>query len=169
MRFQASPSPGYLLFSASSRSSRTRRICWCRCCLEAVRVGVQGRGFAMAAGEVRKLAERTAQAMAEITANSGHVAAGAERRGSGRGPGSELGKRDRGHRWANAAGSGGFRANYLHHLGQSTAVGNVVDTTERIEGMTRSASEVLQSASSTLDELSQQATKLRGVVERFHV
>ncbi|SUX30159.1 Methyl-accepting chemotaxis protein (MCP) signaling domain [Chromobacterium vaccinii] len=53
--------------------------------------------------------------------------------------------------------------------GQSTAVGNVVDTTERIEGMTRSASEVSQSASSTLDELNHQATKLRGVVERFHI
>ena len=52
---------------------------------------------------------------------------------------------------------------------QSTAVGNIAHTTEHINGMTRSTSEVAQGASATLSELNGHASKLKNVVERFHI
>ncbi|MEN2428143.1 hypothetical protein [Chromobacterium vaccinii] len=50
--------------------------------------------------------------------------------------------------------------------GESAAV---VDAVEGINGMTRSASKAARSAGSALGELNQQATKFRGVAERFHI
>jgi len=146
--------------------------------IEAARAGEHGRGFAVVADEVRKLAERTTQATEEVAKSIREIqdetgtaveqiSAGTERVKTG----VDL---------ANSAGSALERivgaSRNLQGMVQSIAAASeeqsaaseqIARSVEQISAVTRESSEGARQASEAAAQMSQQAEKLRSLVGRF--
>lgn len=124
--------------------------------IEAARAGEQGRGFAVVADEVRKLAERTTSATAEISTMVGAIqndtqqAAETMRQSSGD-------VRD-GVALANEAGTA------LQDINRSVA--QVVDMLGRIADSTHNQSEASESLTATVEEIASMAEENRHAIEQ---
>ncbi|WP_158380758.1 extracellular solute-binding protein [Chitinilyticum litopenaei] len=146
--------------------------------IEAARAGEQGRGFAVVADEVRKLAERTSQATVEIArrietvgTETAHamtsmkktaeqVSAGVERANEARS--AILGIRDR---MGQVVGLVREIAGATRE--QSEATTSIAHTAEQIDTMTQATDAALNHASKSLKGIDERAGKLLEIVGRF--
>ncbi len=148
--------------------------------IEAARAGEQGRGFAVVADEVRKLAERTTSSTQEISSmigaiqkgTAGAVAsmqAGVARVADGvdlsRRAGESISRIK--HGAARVRGDVSDISNSLRE--QSTASNEIARSVERIAQMSESNSAAVQSTARTARELERLATELQSEVQRFRV
>ncbi|WP_374351209.1 methyl-accepting chemotaxis protein [Chitinimonas sp.] len=148
--------------------------------IEAARAGEQGRGFAVVADEVRKLAERTTLATVEIGNMIGTVQGDTQ---------NALGRMES---TVQAVNQGVVRAREagerIEHIRQSTrtmvakmndianataeqkiATTAMAASAERVNVMTQQTDQSVQDASRTLETLSGLAATLRGIVGRFRI
>jgi len=148
--------------------------------IEAARAGEHGRGFAVVADEVRKLAERTQQATQEVARSVNAIQEGTkgavekiqgctERVGRG----SELAKNAGEALKQIVSGSNDVRV-AIESISaaaqqQSTASEEVSRSMEQIRSGTRESSEAAQQASQAASALSQQSERLREIVNRFRM
>jgi methyl-accepting chemotaxis protein len=148
--------------------------------IEAARAGEQGRGFAVVADEVRKLAERTSESTQTIAAIIEKVQASATRAAQEMQSGVE--RVDSGVRHAHQAGDSinGIRTeteqviNVVADIGaaldeQSTAAQDISRNVEGIAAMAEENSTAARQTSSAADLLSNLASELERSVARFRV
>ncbi|MDD5299318.1 MAG: methyl-accepting chemotaxis protein [Gallionella sp.] len=148
--------------------------------IEAARAGEQGRGFAVVADEVRKLAERTANATAEINQMSAqigdvasHALGGMEK---------VVNTTRQGVRDAEIAQNAiaGIQQNFGEMSGaiddisgalaeQNAAATDLAKRTEQVAQMSEENSGAARSLLDLATELEQKAAQVRGAVERFRV
>lgn len=148
--------------------------------IEAARAGEQGRGFAVVADEVRKLAERTSKSTEEISAMIGSIQSGTANAVTSMEQGS-LRVRD-GVSMARQAGESMERIHSgadqvitsvseimeaLHE--QSSASGQVSSSVEKIARMTEQNSAEVQEIAHTAEHLEQLAASLQASVSQFKV
>jgi methyl-accepting chemotaxis protein len=148
--------------------------------IEAARAGEQGRGFAVVADEVRKLAERTAGATSEINQMSGkigevagHALSGMDKvvkttqQGVGDAETAQVSIR---HIQANFGEVSGVIDDIALALGeQNAAATELAKSTERVSQMSEENSGAAQSLLSLANELESKAREVRQAVEVFKV
>ncbi len=148
--------------------------------IEAARAGEQGRGFAVVADEVRKLAEKTTSSAQEITEMVGSIQAGAtamstqmETTAKRMQEGMELAQKAGG-----AIGEIDTGAQNVVHMiddvssalkEQATASHDIAGRVEQIVQMVEENSSAIGSVANSAEQLNALATTLRSGVERFRV
>ena len=148
--------------------------------IEAARAGEHGRGFAVVADEVRKLAERTTKATEEVSssireiqtetvhavqqieAGTGRVAKGVNLANSA---GQALGRITQ----SSEGLSGMVQSIAAAAEQQSSAASEIAGAVERINAVSRESAEGANQAAQAANLLSQQAEKLQGLVCRFRL
>ncbi len=148
--------------------------------IEAARAGEQGRGFAVVADEVRKLAERTGKATGEITdmikgiqSETSEAVAGME---------SGIGEVDKGRELADQAGSSLTEIvsmsqrvmDMIQQIAtaseeQSSAAEQISKNIEHIASITRESASGAEQSAAAAEELNQQAEGLRQMVSHFKI
>jgi methyl-accepting chemotaxis protein len=146
--------------------------------IEAARAGEQGRGFAVVADEVRRLAERTGKATGEITAmirgiqkDTGEAVSAME---------AGIKEVDTGHKLADRAGEGLIEIvnmsqrvmQMIEQIAgatavQSTSAEQIARNIDHISSVTNESAANAQQSASAAEELSRQAEQLQRMVEVF--
>jgi len=148
--------------------------------IEAARAGEQGRGFAVVADEVRKLAERTSKSTEEISAMIGSIQNGTVGAVSSMEEGTA--RVSEGVNMARQAGESMHKirsgadqviasvSEIMEALReQSTASGQVAGSVEQIARMTEQNSAEVQEIARTAERLEQLASSLQGSVSQFRI
>ncbi len=148
--------------------------------IEAARAGEQGRGFAVVADEVRKLAERTTQSTLEIGKMIGNIQTGtvdavhSMQEGSSRVQGGVTLAREAGESMAHIRDGAGRVIAAVSDITaalneQNAATEQVVGSVERIVAMAERNSAETGEIAATANSLEKLARQLQETVDRFHV
>ncbi len=148
--------------------------------IEAARAGEQGRGFAVVADEVRKLAERTSQSTIEISSMIGKIQDGIQRV-----TGSMQAGVDRVNHGMSQANRAGDSVNQINSDSQrvvstvndinaalkeqSAATNEIAKSVERVAQMAEENNAAVEETSKTAHHLEQLASSLQNTVGRFKV
>ncbi len=134
--------------------------------IEAARAGEHGRGFAVVADEVRKLAERTTTATKEIAGSIGEI----QRETAEVVKQMEAGTEKVGRGVDLARSAGDSLRKIVAAAAEQAGVGDTISRgMEQINAVTREASNGASQAASAAAQLSGSAEKLQGVVSRFRL